>query len=190
MPRAIIYDSTIVHRLQSLRTRVRRRWGLPYHDPVAAEGTVSRRTSLPPLKHTAIDYCRRLCMHCLQPACVSVCPVGALKKTALGPVVYDEQMHGLPLLHDGLPARFRLRVVETLPLRAEVRHVLRPPERRQADGLRRSLPVGATVNGDRDALIAEARQRIAAKPDQYYKRIYGIKEVGGTSVLYPLGRAV
>jgi formate dehydrogenase iron-sulfur subunit len=45
-------------------------------------------------------------------------------------------------------------------------------------------PMQATITGDRDALIAEARQRIAAKPDQYYQKIYGLKEVGGTSVLY------
>jgi formate dehydrogenase iron-sulfur subunit len=45
-------------------------------------------------------------------------------------------------------------------------------------------PVGATVTGNRDTLIAEAHRRIAEKPNQYYKRIYGLTEVGGTSVLY------
>jgi formate dehydrogenase iron-sulfur subunit len=45
-------------------------------------------------------------------------------------------------------------------------------------------PVGATINGERDQLLAEARQRIAEKPGQYYPKIYGVKEVGGTSVLY------
>ena len=44
--------------------------------------------------------------------------------------------------------------------------------------------MGATKNGDRDELIAEARQRIAQKPGEYYGKIYGITEVGGTSVLY------
>ncbi len=29
------------------------------------------------------------CLHCLHPACVSVCTVGALRKTEKGPVVYD-----------------------------------------------------------------------------------------------------
>ena len=33
-----------------------------------------------------------------------------------------------------------------------------------------ACPTGATKNGDRDALIAEARQRMAEKPDQYYQQ--------------------
>jgi formate dehydrogenase iron-sulfur subunit len=41
--------------------------------------------------------------------------------------------------------------------------------------------------GDRDQLIAEARRRITEKPDQYYQRIYGVEEVGGTSVLFLAG---
>ena len=36
-------------------------------------------------KHGEVNY-RRLCMHCQEPTCASVCPVGALRKTAAGPV--------------------------------------------------------------------------------------------------------
>lgn len=34
-------------------------------------------------------YIRKQCRHCLEAACVSVCPVGALYKTKEGPIVYD-----------------------------------------------------------------------------------------------------
>ncbi|RPI91458.1 MAG: 4Fe-4S dicluster domain-containing protein, partial [Chloroflexi bacterium] len=46
-----------------------------------------------------------------------------------------------------------------------------------------ACPTGATVTGERDALIAEARKRLAEKPKDYYPRIYGLKDAGGTSVL-------
>ena len=42
---------------------------------------------------------------------------------------------------------------------------------------------GATVAGDRDALLKEARARLAAEPGNYIQKIYGEHEVGGTSVL-------
>jgi formate dehydrogenase iron-sulfur subunit len=47
-----------------------------------------------------------------------------------------------------------------------------------------ACPVGATKCGDRDSLLEEAQKRIAEKPDAYYSKIYGLQEVGGTSVLY------
>jgi formate dehydrogenase iron-sulfur subunit len=47
-----------------------------------------------------------------------------------------------------------------------------------------ACPTGATITGERDALVAEARKRIAEKPKEYFNRIYGLEEAGGTSVLY------
>jgi formate dehydrogenase iron-sulfur subunit len=40
------------------------------------------------------------------------------------------------------------------------------------------------VFGERDQLLAEAHARLKARPDLYLSRVYGEKEVGGTSVLY------
>ena len=47
-----------------------------------------------------------------------------------------------------------------------------------------ACPTAATLFGDRDTLIKEARARIAAEPGKYVDRIYGVEEAGGTAVLY------
>jgi formate dehydrogenase iron-sulfur subunit len=47
-----------------------------------------------------------------------------------------------------------------------------------------ACPVGATICGERDRLLAEAQRRIASKPGEYYDKIYGVQEAGGTSVLF------
>jgi formate dehydrogenase iron-sulfur subunit len=185
MPRAILYDSTLCIDCKACEAGCAERWGLPYNDRIAAEEHLSAH------KLTAVEthgdhYCRRLCMNCLQPACVSVCPVGALQKTALGPVVYDSSkcmgcrycMQACPFQVPTYEWSKRLPLVRKCDMCSE----------RQSHGKQtacaEACPVGATVNGDRDELIAEAGRRIAGKPGQYYNRIYGLKEVGGTSVLF------
>ena len=47
-----------------------------------------------------------------------------------------------------------------------------------------ACPTGATITGERGAMIAEARKRIAEKPKEYFQGIYGLAEVGGTSTFY------
>jgi formate dehydrogenase iron-sulfur subunit len=46
-----------------------------------------------------------------------------------------------------------------------------------------ACPNEATVCGEREAMIALAKKRIAESPDAYYQKIYGLEEAGGTSVL-------
>jgi hypothetical protein len=38
--------------------------------------------------------------------------------------------------------------------------------------------------GAREDLLAEAKKRIAGKPDRYYPKVYGESDGGGTQVLY------
>jgi formate dehydrogenase iron-sulfur subunit len=44
-------------------------------------------------------------------------------------------------------------------------------------------PTGATLFGNRDSLLEEAKKRIHDNPGQYQHRIFGENEVGGTSVM-------
>jgi formate dehydrogenase iron-sulfur subunit len=44
-------------------------------------------------------------------------------------------------------------------------------------------PTGATLFGERDDLVREARRRIDESPGLYIDHVYGLEEAGGTSVL-------
>ena len=102
MSKALLYDATLCIGCKQCEQACATQNSLPYNDAIAAEEYQSAH------KLTAVltrgdKFMRRLCMNCEDPACASVCPVGALKKTALGPVTYDAlEVHGMPLLHGGL----------------------------------------------------------------------------------------
>jgi formate dehydrogenase iron-sulfur subunit len=185
MSKAILYDSTLCIGCKACEGACAERWGLPYDDKIAAEEKISAH------KLTAIEthgdkFSRRLCMNCVQPACASVCPVGALQKTTLGPVVYDaDKCMGCRYCMQACP--FQVPSYEwssRLPRMRKCDMCFERQSQGKVTACAEACPVGATKNGDRDALVAEAQQRIAEKPDQYYGKIYGLKEVGGTSVLY------
>jgi formate dehydrogenase iron-sulfur subunit len=88
MVKAVLYDSTQCVGCRLCESACAEKWGLPYNDTVAAEESLSAH-KLTTIKTHGERYSRRLCMHCQEPACASACPVGALRKTTLGPVVYD-----------------------------------------------------------------------------------------------------
>jgi len=130
---------------------------------------------------------RRQCMHCLEPSCVSVCPVAALYKTPEGPVVYDEsKCMGCRYCMIGCP--FGVPKYEWDKAVPRVQKCIMCYEKSVAGGgapaCTTACPTGATRFGDRDELLAEAHRRIAAEPDRYVDRVYGEHEAGGTSVLY------
>jgi formate dehydrogenase iron-sulfur subunit len=185
MSKAILYDSTLCIGCKACEGGCAERWGLPYNDKIAAEEKISAH------KLTAVEthgerFSRRLCMHCAEPTCVSVCPVGALQKTSLGPVVYDaEKCMGCRYCVQACP--FQVPTYEWNERLPKMRKCDMCYERQSQGKLTACAevcPTGATKNGDRDQLLGEARQRMAEKPGQYYGKIYGVKEVGGTSVLY------
>jgi len=131
-------------------------------------------------------YIRRMCMHCNEPTCVSVCPVGALTKTAEGPVTYEaDKCMGCRYCMQACP--FNIPQYEwdnSITPRVRKCDMCRD---RVAAGLQTACatvcPTGATKFGDRDQLIAEAQSRLRNNPGRYLNHVYGIGEVGGTSVL-------
>lgn len=130
---------------------------------------------------------RQQCMHCLDPTCVSVCPVRALEKTEEGPVTYHaDRCIGCRYCMQACP--FNIPKYEWGSAAPKVRKCIMCYESRVSAGLSpactEACPTGATKFGDREELIAEARARIADDPDRYVDHIYGVEEAGGTSVLY------
>ena len=130
---------------------------------------------------------RQQCMHCIEPACASVCPVKALQKTELGPVIYDES-RCIGCRYCMLACPFGIPKYEWEKPLPKVQKCVMCYEKRLEKGRQPACtsvcPTGATRFGDRDELIQEARHRIIQDPDLYVDHIYGVKEAGGTSVLF------
>jgi formate dehydrogenase iron-sulfur subunit len=114
---------------------------------------------------------RLLCMHCSSPACVSACPTGALQKLANGAVELTKwrcigcRYCITPEIHKCTFCSDRL-AVDLEPACAKV------------------CPTHAIEFGDRDEMLAKAKQRITDAPRRYVPHIYGEKEVGGTNVFH------
>ena len=128
---------------------------------------------------------RKLCMNCDDPACASVCPVGALQKDRLGPVTYDKhKCMGCRYCMAACP--FSVPKYEWDKAVPGVRKCIMCAPRVAAGkptACAEVCPTGATKFGERDELLKEARKRIQDNPGTYLPHIYGETEVGGTSVM-------
>jgi formate dehydrogenase iron-sulfur subunit len=131
-------------------------------------------------------FVRRMCQHCLEPTCVSVCPVGAFTKTPAGPVVYDEsKCIGCRYCIQACPFQVpRYEWSSTYPRVQKCRLCAGRIEKGLQPACAEICPTGATKFGNRDDLVREAYERIKAEPGKYIDRVYGLQEVGGTSILY------
>ncbi len=124
------------------------------------------------------------CMHCVDPACVASCPVGALEKSDAGPVLYDSIkcigcrycMQACPY---GVPA---YDWSEPYPL---IQKCDLCYDRYTGDtACSAACAPGALISGTRGELLAIAKERIQANPGKYYEdRVFGEHDGGGTSVL-------
>jgi formate dehydrogenase iron-sulfur subunit len=138
--------------------------------------------------HDGTYNVRKQCRHCIEPACESVCPVGALHHTESGAVIYDDHKclgcrycmmacpYGIPRYEWSDPVPYVRKC--TMCYHNILAGKLDQPA---CTGV---CPTEATIYGERDELLREAKRRIKAEPDKYLDHVYGEKEVGGTGVLY------
>jgi Fe-S-cluster-containing dehydrogenase component len=156
---------------------------------------------------------KRSCMHCVDPGCVSVCPVSSLTRDPLtGIVNYNPDvcigcrtcMTGCPYNVPQYDYNNPLGQIHKCQMCNQ-----KGVERISKGGMTgcaEACPTGATLFGSREALLAEAKRRIALKPGQVYQypmgdvrkparfqekvvpqyqsHVWGEKEAGGTNVMH------
>ncbi len=128
-------------------------------------------------------FVRRSCMHCLDPACVSVCPVGAMRRSSDGAVEYRAELC-MGCRYCLLACPFDVPRYEWQSPVPYVRKCTLCPERRasgRGPACADSCPHDALAYGRRDDLLDEARARIAG--GGYAPEVFGLEAAGGTSVL-------
>jgi formate dehydrogenase iron-sulfur subunit len=125
-------------------------------------------------------------MHCNEPACASVCPVGALYKTASGAVNYDaDKCIGCRYCMMACPWSVpSYQWQSAVPFVSKCTLCTDRQQAGKAPACASTCPTGALKFGRREELLTEARERIAQHPNKYVDHIYGEKEAGGTGVLY------
>jgi len=132
------------------------------------------------------SFVKKQCMHCVDPACVGACMLGALNKGAFGVVGYDSsKCVGCRYCEVACPFNvptFQWSKRSSKIVKCELcRHRLVEGKEPACSEV---CPRGAVRFGRYDDLLADARARLAAEPDRYVQRIYGERELGGTQVLY------
>jgi formate dehydrogenase iron-sulfur subunit len=157
-----------------------------------------------------VDYAfaMRRCLHCLEPACASACPTQALFRQDDGPVTYNKDRcigcrycvwacpWGVPTAEwDSLAPKISKcthcadRCDQPLPTARNGVGLTADEGKRYTDSIQvpacvKACPADALKYGTRDDMLAEAKRRIAARPNKYVDHVYGEHEAGGTSVLY------
>ncbi len=179
-PKAMLIDITKCVGCRQCEATCKEIHGLP-----AGEDTNLSANALTVIQEREGRYVRRLCMHCQEPACASACLVGALKKSDFGPVTYDSKkcigcrycMMACPYQVPKYEWSKRVPFVKKCDMCAERVAAGKPTACAEV------CPVGATIFGNRDDILREARMRIETDP-AYVRRIYGIEEAGGASVFF------
>ena len=138
------------------------------------------------LREPEDHFVKQQCRHCLEPACVSACLVGAMQKTPEGAVIYDTELcmgcrYCLLACPYGIP---RYQWDEAAPLVRKCNLCYHRITEGKEPACVEACPEEALLFGERHDLLAEARRRIAQNPGKYVDHVWGEKEVGGTSVLY------
>jgi formate dehydrogenase beta subunit len=132
------------------------------------------------------SFVKKQCMHCVDPACVGACMLGALQKGKFGVVTYDvSKCVGCRYCETVCPfnvPKFQWAKVAPKIVKCEF------CKERLAAGKEPACtevcPRKAVIFGSHSDLLDEAHRRLKNNPGRYVPKVYGEHELGGTQVLY------
>lgn len=132
------------------------------------------------------SFVKKQCMHCIDPACVGACMLGAMSKGAFGVVSYDaSKCVGCRYCEAVCPfnvPKFEWAKKAPKIVKCELcRHRLAEGKQPACSEV---CPRGAVIYGKYTDLLDEAHRRLEASPKKYVPKVYGERELGGTQVLY------
>ncbi|HBV99185.1 MAG: (4Fe-4S)-binding protein [Peptococcaceae bacterium BICA1-7] len=133
---------------------------------------------------TVWRFVKNQCLHCHQPACASACFSKAIKKTADGPVVYDEKLC-VGCRYCMLACPFNIPKYEwdkSFPRVRKCQMCAGRIAKGETPACVGVCPAGALTFGEYNELAGLAAERI--QKGGYINHIYGEKEAGGASWLY------
>lgn len=132
------------------------------------------------------SYMKQQCMHCVDPACVGACMIGAFQKREYGIVTWDgDRCIGCRYCQVACPyqiPKFEWESNAPKIVKCELCN------HRLAEGKEPACtevcPREAVIYGTREELLAEAHRRLEENPDRYVNKVYGETDGGGTQCLY------
>jgi Fe-S-cluster-containing dehydrogenase component len=138
--------------------------------------------------YSKVSYVKEQCMHCLDPACVSACPVSAMAKDNKTGVVTNLPDKCIGCRYCMVACPFNIIKFEwnkTFPkiLKCSMCIDTNLKDGKGIPGCVSACPQGALTFGRRKEIIDLAKKRIKVSPYKYLNnKVYGETEGGGTSV--------
>lgn len=227
----ILYDSTLCIGCQACMTSCKKandmpidttdpleRWDNPQDLSAKTLNIIKRyNAGNAQTKDSEIDgyaFVKRHCMHCLDPSCVSACPVSALQKNVSTGVVTYNKDACIGCRYCQIACPFNIPKFEWESTTPEIvkcqlcNHLLKNGE---ISACCSACPTGASLFGPVAELLVEAKRRLKLTPGDYadyplnaigrqtptkfithktghyIEHVYGDSEVGGTQVLVMAG---